>query len=587
MSWHRFSHRHIVSGSATNLRFVRAEHPATIGCGDRRGAQYPGPMASAITIETERAALDEAREAADQKLTKLASLTNYAADDYTAEFMSVVIAQTMEQLRRDLVVFGRIDDDRPWRIGLYGIDRDNDQLVVDWRARFAEAFYQATFDNPSGLTRRVSYVGCIDDLMVEEFETGQVSGTSPLMAELSRSRGPQMRTAVATLQAEQDRLVRRDPDSRLVLRGGPGTGKTVVGLHRAAWLTYNDRRVTSDRILILGPSDRFLRFIATVLPTLGEHRINQTTIARHFGAPATQIGSDEAWLDILDRFEASLLHARDIRIRGRTVPEEEIAEALKRFRSSPLPWRDRRRAVIDRFMNRFDATRPEIERAFKDVLPAMSTAAAWKKLRSAATLRSLGVDEGFIARWRAVDDDGPLHDEVRARFEGVPVRFSHAIVDEAQDLSIFGLRAVQRRAKGLTLVGDDAQRSAPNAIGLERAAQLLGSELEEMTTAYRMSAEIAEWLNHHAQRHDLPAVRLVGVRPIGLNVATTGEQPSAAAARLAREWSHVAVINHDDVWDHKGVEYDAVVVDTTEMSPAEIYLAASRAAHQLVIAGQL
>ena len=240
------------------------------------------------------------------------------------------------------------------------------------------------------------------------------------------------------------------------------------------------------------------------------------------------------------------------------MPEEEIAEALKRFRSSPLPWRDRRRAVIDRFMNRFDATRPEIERAFKDVLPAMSTAAAWKKLRSAATLRSLGVDEGFIARWRAVDDDGPLHDEVRARFEGVPVRFSHAIVDEAQDLSIFGLRAVQRRAKGLTLVGDDAQRSAPNAIGLERAAQLLGSELEEMTTAYRMSAEIAEWLNHHAQRHDLPAVRLVGVRPIGLNVATTGEQPSAAAARLAREWSHVAVINHDDVWDHKGVEYDAV-----------------------------
>ena len=344
-------------------------------------------MASAITIETERAALDEAREAADKKLTKLASLTNYAADDYTAEFMSVVIAQTMEQLRRDLVVFGRIDDDRPWRIGLYGIDRDNDQLVVDWRARFAEAFYQATFDNPSGLTRRVSYVGCIDDLMVEEFETGQVSGTSPLMAELSRSRGPQMRTAVATLQAEQDRLVRRDPDSRLVLRGGPGTGKTVVGLHRAAWLTYNDRRVTSDRILILGPSDRFLRFIATVLPTLGEHRINQTTIARHFGAPATQIGSDEAWLDILDRFEASLLHARDIRIRGRTVPEEEIAEALKRFRSSPLPWRDRRRAVIDRFMNRFDATRPEIERAFKDVLPAMSTAAAWKKLRLTTTGR--------------------------------------------------------------------------------------------------------------------------------------------------------------------------------------------------------
>ena len=94
--------------------------------------------------------------------------------------------------------------------------------MVDWRARFAEGFYQAGFDDPHGLVRRVSYVGCIDDLMIEEFVTGEVSGSSPLMAELSRSRGAEMKAAVATLQSEQDRLVRLDPAARLVLRGGPG-----------------------------------------------------------------------------------------------------------------------------------------------------------------------------------------------------------------------------------------------------------------------------------------------------------------------------------------------------------------------------
>ena len=101
--------------------------------------------------------------------------------------------------------------------------------------------------------------------------------------ELARSRGTEMRAAVATLQSEQDKLVRLDPRAKLVLRGGPGTGKTVVGLHRAAWLVYNDTRLTAGKILVIGPSDRFLRFVAAVLPTLGEARISQTTFDRLLG----------------------------------------------------------------------------------------------------------------------------------------------------------------------------------------------------------------------------------------------------------------------------------------------------------------
>src|SRR5687767_5637828 len=256
-----------------------------------------------VDLASERAALDRARDAIQARLHKLLHEPRTQAgvvfaeytDPYIQEGIDSMFEGAIATMQRDLVVFGRIDDDRPWRIGLYGVDDNGDQVVVDWRARFAEKFYRATFDEPLGLTRRVSYVGHIDDLFVEEFSTGTVEGTSPLLIELSKHRGSTMRAAVATLQSEQDRLVRLDPRDRLVLRGGPGTGKTVVGLHRAAWLVYNDRRVTSDQILVLGPSERYLRFVAAVLPTLGEAKVKQTTFASLLG-PSTSAGSDERWL---------------------------------------------------------------------------------------------------------------------------------------------------------------------------------------------------------------------------------------------------------------------------------------------------
>ena len=239
----------------------------------------------------------------------LAGISGGGADALADEYIDAVVRGAIEKLQQELVVFGRIDDDQPWRVGLYGIDQDGDQLVIDWRAPFAGGFYQAGLDEPMGLDRRVTYVGSITDLFIEDFTTGEVSGSSPLLGELSRSRGTEMRAAVATLQSEQDALVRLDPTAKLVLRGGPGTGKTVVGLHRAAWLVYNDRRLTAGRILVVGPSDKFLRFVSAVLPTLGEARIVQTTFDRLLG-PSTAAGSDQRWLAILDRFEAGLLHAR-------------------------------------------------------------------------------------------------------------------------------------------------------------------------------------------------------------------------------------------------------------------------------------
>jgi DNA helicase IV len=546
-------------------------------------ADFPSATAAPVDLARERAALARARDAVDAKLERLAGLTIEGADALSEEYISAVVRGAVDQLQHELVVFGRIDDEHVWRVGIYGIDSGGEQLVIDWRAPFAESFYQATFDDRRGLARRVSYVGHIDDLLIEDFATGAVSGSSPLMAELSRSRGDAMRAAVATLQSDQDRLVRLDPAARLVLRGGPGTGKTVVGLHRAAWLVYNDRRITADRILVVGPSDRFLRFVAAVLPTLGEARIAQTTFERLLG-PASDAGGDERWLGVLDRLEDQLFQPDEVRVRHRRVAADDVAALMGRLRQRDLPWRDRRRVFVETLAGRLDRPAAEVSQAVMPVWPRITAAQALRRLRNRRSLAELGADDDLVDEWLAGGEDGALTDEVRSRFEGVRARYAHVIVDEAQDLTLLQLRAVQRRADGLTLVGDDAQRRGRHGIGLRQAAARLGVDLEQMDTAYRMSAEIAEWLNRWALRHDIDAVPLVGIRPTGVEVRTSTDV-DRAQTDLEQRWSNVAAITAADVWVHKGIEYDGVVVDATDMSAPEIYLAASRAAHELVLVG--
>ncbi|QXC60230.1 AAA family ATPase [Aquihabitans sp. G128] len=540
-----------------------------------------------VDLPTERAALERARAAVERKLGSLATISGGGADALADEYIDAVVRGTIAKFQQELVVFGRIDDDQPWRVGLYGIDLEGEQLVIDWRAPFAGGFYRARFDEPMGLERRVTYVGSIADLFVEDFATGEVAGSSPLLGELSRSRGTEMRAAVATLQSEQDELVRLDPTAKLVLRGGPGTGKTVVGLHRAAWLVYNDTRLTAGRILVVGPSDKFLRFVSAVLPTLGEARIVQTTFDRLLG-PSTAAGSDERWLPLLDRFVDSLCTPAEIKVGLKRIRLDEVTEAVARIRGRAIPYRDQRKAFVAMLANRHGLKPGEVSRAAVDVWPAVTSAQAVRRLRNRAVLEALGADADLVDAWLAVKADGALADEVRARFEGVPATYGHVIVDEAQDLTLLQLRAVQRRSTGLSLVGDDAQRSNPNGLGLRAAAELLGVPTAEMTTAYRMSAEIARWLNDHAADHGIDAVELVGIRPTGVAVGEPEPAPevvAAAEADLRSRWENVAVITVEDTWSHKGVEYDAVVVDTQGMDPSEVYLAASRAAHELVVVG--
>ena len=182
------------------------------------------------------------------------------------------------------LVFGRLDlkdpTEEPRYIGRIGLrDDDHESMLVDWRAPAAAVFYQATPTDPQGVVRRRvlrtsgrTVLGVEDDLLDPGAgEDLPVIGEGALLAQLSRARDRSMHSIVATIQAEQDRAIRAPSKGVVEISGGPGTGKTVVALHRAAYLLYTDRsRYERGGVLVVGPSGVFMRYIERVLPSLGE-----------------------------------------------------------------------------------------------------------------------------------------------------------------------------------------------------------------------------------------------------------------------------------------------------------------------------
>ena len=183
--------------------------------------------------------------------------------------------------------FGRLDradGERLYigRLGIFDEDNDYEPLLVDWRAGAARPFYCATAASPEGVVRRRHLqtkgrlvTGFEDDVFdlesLTDHERAELAGEAALLAALDASRTGRMRDIVATIQAEQDRVIRAGVDGVLVVQGGPGTGKTAVALHRAGYLLYTHRQSLSRRgVLIVGPNTTFLRYIDQVLPSLGE-----------------------------------------------------------------------------------------------------------------------------------------------------------------------------------------------------------------------------------------------------------------------------------------------------------------------------
>jgi DNA helicase IV len=199
--------------------------------------------------------------------------------------------------------FGRLDrsDGSHLYIGRMGLlDDDREPLLVDWRAPAAQPFYRATWAAPSGVVRRRhlrtrgrTVLGIEDDVLdlesLSDAEREGLSGEAALLAALTASRTGRMGDIVATIQAEQDRIIRADLPGVLVVQGGPGTGKTAVALHRAAYLLYTHRQRLARRgVLVVGPNPTFLRYIEQVLPSLGETDVLLSTVGNLFpGVTAT------------------------------------------------------------------------------------------------------------------------------------------------------------------------------------------------------------------------------------------------------------------------------------------------------------
>ncbi|MER7656807.1 HelD family protein [Streptomyces albidoflavus] len=431
-------------------------------------------------------------------------------------------------------------------------------LVVDWRAPVCRAFYQAGPGDPFGLAVRRRFgwaAGSLGDsadltaLEDERLDAGQAGGGRIVAEEIERPRTGPMRDIAATIQPGQDALIRAAPTVSLCVQGAPGTGKTAVGLHRAAYLLYGDGR-RGGSLLVLGPDRGFLDHIAEVLPSLGETGVRQTTveeeIARHpvtagDGPRATVVKHDPRMAEVLRR--ALWARVRPERAVPLAVPDgarrlrvgaERIARIAAGVRAEGPLYGVGRERVAERVaaLVRAEAERgsgPRSDGWTRRIARSRAVAAVlrevWPRTTPEEVLAELLGDPALLAeaaqgvlseaeqavlirpgtprrargvRWSGADL--VLLDEVAGLIER-PAGYRHIVVDEAQDLSPMQCRAVARRAAhgSLTVLGDLAQGTAPWAaadwpgllahLGREEAV------VTRLTEGFRLPAAVAELAN--------------------------------------------------------------------------------------------
>ncbi|MFF1634536.1 HelD family protein [Leifsonia sp. NPDC058248] len=295
--------------------------------------------------------LDELRSETEERLTRVRRESvggNHQARserDAFARLYEDQLAQLRDVDAR--LVFGRLlldeppDGDAHRYIGRVGL-RDDDQhsLLIDWRAQQASAFYQATASERMGvrarrhLTMSGRQVTRIDDEVFDEAlldgsaaGSEVVQGEGALLAALTAQRTGRMHDIVATIQAEQDRIIRSDLRGALVVQGGPGTGKTAVALHRAAYLLYaNRQRLSTSGVLVVGPSTAFLRYIEAVLPSLGETGVVMQTLGELYPGVEAAVDDEPAAAKLKGSAQMARLLSRAVRSRQKVPAESQTVD---------------------------------------------------------------------------------------------------------------------------------------------------------------------------------------------------------------------------------------------------------------------
>jgi DNA helicase IV len=558
-----------------------------------------------------RAALRRMRERAE---ALFATGDRVAGDAYTAETLGRTLSRRVAELTDDPstpLFFGRLDfGDAPaaeehrnhrYHIGRrHVVDDEGEPMVLDWRAPISRAFYRASARDPLGVdTRRRfgSAGGELTSFEDEHLDRGEELGTASriLTEEIERPRVGPMRDIVATIQPEQDELVRAELADSICVQGAPGTGKTAVGLHRAAYLLYQHReRLRRSGVLILGPNRAFLSYIAAVLPALGEIDVQQSTMddlldrveIRAVDDPAVAvIKHDVRMADVLHRAlwsqirrppepvvvsdgsfrwrvgEEALRRVVDEvrreappyglgreRVRARVVALLQRQAEARRAESPSEAWLRRmaRHAALTRLLDTvWPVATPEglVHRLLSDP-PALAAAAdgVLTADEQAALLWARPARTAKTARWSAAD--AVLIDEAAGLIDRFP-SFGHVVVDEAQDLSGMQCRAIARRSEhgSVTLLGDLAQGTAPWATtDWHESLVHLGkadAAVVPLTIGFRVPAAVLELANRLLPALEVGVPPAVSLRHDGLlRVLPVADAAAAAVAEVRAALNH-------------------------------------------------
>ena len=500
---------------------------------------------------------------------------------------------TYEDAERGLC-FGRLDFETlelPLYVGRRWVhDEGGDRLVVNWQAPAARPFYTATPIDPQGVTLRRRFRASgrtLLDIADETLDGSTLDGARVsdfLLEELERSRDERMRDIVATIQADQYRLITYPPDSPLVIQGGPGTGKTAVGLHRASWLLYTAReRSARSRVLVVGPNRTFMEYVSHVLPALGEDAVEQRAVSELVDGvePTLNEPGDVVRLKGDERMAEVIGRAAELRLRGepdelllrldgafvrvRVRDQVRLRDEMREEHGTTAAARERfRMALVRSFYGEYgrlleggamrDAE--QVERALRSSgeLGASSTARGPPSRRTGSSGRCSRRPPSWPRRPRgssrapssgscaAAAPDGARRTSrcsTRRTRSSASRRgaFDHVIVDEAQDLSPMQLRMIARRAKGrgVTMLGDIAQGTG------SRAYETLGRGGRPPARRHRCgnrgaAPRLPRALRDHgacaaAARHDRAADRAAARLPGGRGrAASSGGSPRTSCS---------------------------------------------------------
>jgi DNA helicase IV len=501
-----------------------------------------------------------------------------AGDGIGAEALGQALARRVAELtdHPDIPLFFgklRLQPGEVHHIGRRHVaDAAGEPMVIDWRAPVSRAFYRASAADPQGVAvrRRFGYAGgVLTSFEDEHLDRGEELGTASriLIDEIERPRVGPMRDIVATIQPDQDELVRADLEHTICVQGAPGTGKTAVGLHRAAYLLYLHRdRLRRSGVLILGPNRAFLRYIEAVLPALGEVDVRQSTIdellpqlpVHAVDDPATAALKHDARMAVVlrtalwsrVRVPAQPLVVPDGSYRWRIGREAlgRVVEAVRQEAPRYALGRERVRARLvgllqrqaelrradspgEAWLRRMARSKPVtdlLDAAWPAVTPEglvsgllsdpAALAAAADGVLDQAEQRRLGwarpPRSPRAAQWSQADPI--LLDEAAGLLERTP-SFGHVVVDEAQDLSAMQLRAIARRSEhgSVTLLGDLAQGTAPwAATDWPTSLAHLGkpdAAVVPLTTGFRVPDQVIGLANRL-----LPALRVAVPEAVSL-----------------------------------------------------------------------